>query len=435
MTHVAVVGAGWAGATAALTLARAGVTVTVFEANAVPGGRARAVDKAGRTFDNGQHLLLGAYSRSLALIASLHPDVQCVYQRLPLTLRSAPGTPTALALRAPKLPAPLHLLFAILFAKGLSFNEKFAASAWAARHLGNSTMSQHTTVAELIETQPTRVRQLLWEPLCLAALNTPSERATARVFVEVLRRAFTGDARASDLIIPRVNLTELLPAPALAEVASRGGNVKLATYATSVEFARTNSSVTLRDESRHKFDFVIIATGPQHVPRLLEREPAASAVVELLRRIVYEPITTLYFDFAFAGLGLNEQSPMLMLDGLPGQWLFWRALSNGHWRASVVISADHRLVDETELLRTALSQLKQSYALPIPTWQFVITEKRATYACTPEQTHMLTKLPDHLGRIFFAGDWSVPELPATLEAAVVSGEQAAQQILAMRNHD
>ena len=101
----------------------------------------------------------------------------------------------------------------------------------------------------------------------------------------------------------------------------------------------------------------------------------------------------------------------------------------------MVISADHRLVDETELLRTALSQLKQSYALPAPTWQFAITEKRATYACTPEQTRALTKLPDHLGRIFFAGDWCVPELPATLEAAVVSGERAAQQILAKRNHD
>lgn len=435
MTHVAVVGAGWAGATAALILARAGVAVTVFEANAVPGGRARAVDKAGRTFDNGQHLLLGAYSRSLILIASLHPDVQSAYQRLPLTLRSAPRTPTGLVLRAPKLPAPLHLLFAILCGQGLSISEKYSASAWAARHLGTATISQHTTVADLIETQPARVRKLLWEPLCIAALNTLPDGATARVFVEVLRRAFTGDARASDLIIPRVNLTEMLPAPALAEVACRGGNVKLSTYVTSVESARADASVILRNESRHGFDFVIIASGPQHVPRLLVNEPEAIAVVEVLRRFVYEPITTLFFDFACAGLGLNEQSPMLMLDGMPGQWLFWQALSNGHWRASVVISADHRLVDGPELLTAALSQLKQRYALPAPTWQFAITEKRATYACTPEQTRSLTTLPDHIGRIFFAGDWCVPELPATLEAAVVSGERAAQKILEKIKHD
>ena len=435
MTCVAIVGAGWAGAAAALTLARAGVSVTVFEANAVPGGRARVVDKAGRTFDNGQHLLLGAYSRSVTLIASLHMNTELAYQRLPLMLHSAPGTPTALALTAAKLPAPLHLLFAILAAKGLSLKEKLSASTWAARHLGGAGVGESVTVAELIKTQPPRLRQLLWEPLCVAALNTPPEAATASVFVEVLRRTFTGDARASDLIIPRMNLTALIPAPALAEVASRGGDVKLGTYVTSVEAARTGASVILRDQSRCEFDFVIVATGPQHIPRLLGDEPVATAVVEALQGLAYEPITTLFFDFACAGLGVNEQSPMLMLDGIPGQWLFWQVLRSGHWRASVVISADHRLAGEPELLAAALSQLKQSYALPAPIWQFAITEKRATYACSPDQTRALTRLPDHLGRIFFAGDWCVPELPATLEAAVVSGERAAQRILAKGDHD
>ena len=214
MTRVALIGAGWAGATAALTLARAGVNVTVFEANAVPGGRARTVDKAGRTFDNGQHLLLAAYSRSLAVIASLHPVIDSVYLRLPLTLRSAPRISIALSLTAPDVPAPLHLLIAIVTAKGLSFANKLAAVFWTARHLSGGQIDENATVLNLIAPQPARVRQLLWEPLCVAALNTPPETAAASVFVEVLRRAFTGDAQASDLIIPRVDLTKLLPGPA-----------------------------------------------------------------------------------------------------------------------------------------------------------------------------------------------------------------------------
>ncbi len=64
--RAAVVGAGYAGLAAAISLARAGCAVTLFEANRVPGGRARRVEYRGALLDNGQHVLLGAYRRTLA---------------------------------------------------------------------------------------------------------------------------------------------------------------------------------------------------------------------------------------------------------------------------------------------------------------------------------------------------------------------------------
>jgi predicted NAD/FAD-dependent oxidoreductase len=163
------------------------------------------------------------------------------------------------------------------------------------------------------------------------------------------------------------------------------------------------------------------------VSRLLDRDPVAQTVARVLDALHYEPITTLHFEFAWttptATIG------MLMLDGNPGQWLFWQQLANGQWRASVVISAHHRLQSEDRLVSQALSQLRHSYRLPIPTWQLVITEKRATYACTPKQRRLLATLPKQIGNLHFAGDWCFPELPATLEAAVISGDHAAQRIL------
>ena len=435
MMRVAVIGAGWAGATAALMLARAGIDVTVFEANSVAGGRARVVEKSGRTFDNGQHLLLGAYARSLAIIDSLHAADTRPYLRLPLMLQSAPKAPAALSLIAPNLPAPLHLLVAIVTARGLSILEKFAAASWAARHLRGAAIGAAVTVSQLIERQPIRVRQLLWEPLCIAALNTAPQAASGSVFVEILKRSFTGDARGSDLIIPRVNLTALLPEPALDAVRSRGGDVHQSTYVTSVATTTSGATVQLRDETTHAFDFLVMATGPQHLPRLLAEIPAASMIVESLRTLTYEPITTLYFDFAHGDLGQNDQVPMRMLNGSPGQWVFWHPLPNGHLRACVVISTDHDSRDESSLISATLSQLRQNYSLPTPTWQFVVTEKRATYSCTPHLSRILTDIPKRIGRLFFAGDWCVPELPATLEAAVISGERAAQRIISEGNHD
>ena len=426
MTRVAVIGAGWAGAAAALTLARAGRQVTVFEATKNVGGRARVIDKDGRRFDNGQHLLLGAYERSLALIGSLHSTIDAAILRVPLSLTTAPGAASPLHMRAPNVAAPLHLLLAIATARGLSASDKFATLVWAARHLQGRVIADTATASEIITTQPEPARRLLWEPLCIAALNTLPNVASARVFVEVLRRAFTGDSRASDLIIPRIDLSQLLPQPAIAEVTKRGGKIHLASPVASINQIGTSVRVTVRDDVQ-EFDQVVIATGPQHVSRLLNDEPSTLTVARTLSELKYEPITTLHFEFGW--VTLTVATGMLMLDTNPGQWLFWQRLPNGHWRASVVISAHHRMQSETELTLATLAQLRRSYQLPEPTWRIVVTEKRATYACTPDQTRMLTALPKRVGKLLFAGDWCYPELPATLEAAVISGEHAARLIL------
>ncbi len=430
MIRVAVIGAGWAGAAAALTLARAGAQVFVFEAAKSVGGRARGIEKGARNFDNGQHLLLGAYQRSLSMIVNLHADADSVLLRLPLALNTAPAIMSKLTLRAPCAPAPANLLLAIVTAQGLSLSDKFSTLLWAARHLRTSVplavVTDNATVSEVLATQPEPARRLLWEPLCIAALNTPPEAASARVFVNVLRQAFMGSAGSSDLIIPRVDLSQLLPVPALAEVRRLGGQVMVGLPVMSVCESEDKLLVITRDGAL-KFDRVVIATGPQHVARVLSKDPASQALATALADLKYEPITTLHFEFAWTMP--TAATGMLMLDGDPGQWLFWQRLRDGHWRASVVISAHHRLQPEDELTAQTLVQLHRSYSLPTPTWHLVITEKRATYACTPQQRDLLAGLPKQIGKLYFAGDWCFPELPATLEAAVVSGECAAQRIL------
>lgn len=428
MIRTAVIGAGWAGATAALVLARAGISVTVFEATRVAGGRARKVDHNGRIFDNGQHLLLGAYDRSIAMVDSLHPSGDDVLQRLPLTLCTAPASGIPLRMAAPDLPAPLHLLAAIGSASGLSIADKLKTISWAKRHLGNQSVAPDMTVADLISDQPGAVRHLLWEPLCVAALNTPATTASATVFVAVLRRAFNSHSHASDLLVPRVNLSALLPEPALAEISARGHGVFFSSPVIAVTQADSGVTVTTTAGAQ-TFDRVVIATAPQHIGRLLATEPAATPIERVLSDFDYEPITTLHFEFVCISPGVDTSTPMLMLDGEPGQWLFWQRQVNGHWRASVVISAHHREDNDLDLPSAVLAQLRRGYQLPNPVWFRTVTEKRATYACTPAQTRLLATLPKQIGRLLFAGDWCVPELPATLEAAVISGENAATTII------
>ena len=128
--RVAVIGGGWAGCAAGLSLAQAGINVTLFEAGNILGGRARGVEINGHTLDNGQHILLGAYTQTLKLIAEVNlrhsrsPDAGLL--RLPLVLDQPPD----FSLVCPKLPAPLHLLVGLLAARGLSVYDKLAAARW-----------------------------------------------------------------------------------------------------------------------------------------------------------------------------------------------------------------------------------------------------------------------------------------------------------------
>ena len=129
IASVAVVGGGWAGCAAAVTLARAGFRVALFEKARTLGGRARRVGLNDLTLDNGQHLLIGAYRQTIGAIAAVHGPVRSatLLQRMPLTLMPFAGRRAdALALTAWRAPAPLHLALGILAARGMSWRERLA---------------------------------------------------------------------------------------------------------------------------------------------------------------------------------------------------------------------------------------------------------------------------------------------------------------------
>ncbi|HEX4943579.1 MAG TPA: FAD-dependent oxidoreductase, partial [Usitatibacteraceae bacterium] len=173
--RVAVIGAGYAGIAAAVELARGGAAVTLFDANRTAGGRARRVEYRATSLDNGQHVLLGAYRDTLDLMRTVSVPINAL-RRVPLALHY----PGVLELAAPPLPAPLHLLAALAAARGLSMRERYAAVRFAfAIRRAEAAANEGETVAAFLDrlAQPEPLRRLVWEPLCVASLNTPADRA------------------------------------------------------------------------------------------------------------------------------------------------------------------------------------------------------------------------------------------------------------------
>ena len=164
MTHVAIIGGGYAGMAAAATLAAAGTRVTVFEAARQLGGRARRVDYQEVALDNGLHILIGAYTETLRLIELVNPAHAAALLRLPLDWR----VQGEFHLRAPRLPAPLHLLMGLLRADGLSIAEKLSTVRFlAALRARRYALTQDVSVELLLQqhAQSEKLRRVLWRPL------------------------------------------------------------------------------------------------------------------------------------------------------------------------------------------------------------------------------------------------------------------------------
>lgn len=417
--HVAVIGAGYAGMAAATELAAHGIPVTVFETSRTLGGRARRIEAHGYPLDNGQHILVGAYVELLRLMRLVGADPEALLERLPLTL----VYPGHMRLRAPRLPAPLHLAVALLTASGLPFGARLAAVSFM-RHMKQAgfRLERDTTFSELMarHRQHETVVRFLWEPLCLSALNTPPAEASAQVFLNVLRDSLAASREASDLLIARTDYSALFPEPAERYVLSKGGEVQRGTSIKSISWDPYGFRLE-GDPSGYNYSHVVAAVAPYHLQALAEKLPRVKPTLDAVSRLEYEPILTAYLAYA---------QPISLPESMIGtvgtaHFLFQRSAS----LVTAVTSGrgSHLDLSREEIIARIHEQIEAvAGLLPLPEWSQVIIEKRATFACRPGVERPSSETP--LANFYVCGDYVASDYPATLEAAVRSGVACAQLI-------
>ena len=420
--RVAVIGAGWAGCAAAVEATRLGQQVTVYESARVPGGRARRVDlpwPGGTTvpLDNGQHILIGAYTETLRLMDDVGVNTSTALLRLPLTLQFPDGT----GIVFPRLPTPLDALAGILWARGWSWRDKRsllrAALGW---QLAGFRCAPSLSVAQLCRGLTPSVMATLIEPLCVSALNTPAERASGQVYLRVLRDALFAQSGGSNLLLPRVDLSALLPDAALDWVSQHGGEVRLGHRVQALNLAGSSWRV-----DGVEVDRVILACPPGEAARLVQTSglPCDDWQAQA-HALQFEAITTVYAlspgsRLAQAMLALPAEGP----DGqAPAQFVFDRGQLGGPaGLLALVVSASQG--DSAELTERVLAQGRRQLGLQTLEAVQTITEKRATFACLPGLQRPAALVGPGL---LVCGDYVEGPYPATLEGAVRSGLHVAR---------
>jgi hydroxysqualene dehydroxylase len=445
---VIVIGAGFAGLSAAVRLASAGLKVEVFEQAPRLGGRASAfTDKAtGERVDNGQHVLFGCYRETYAFLRTIGADALAPLQpRLRLPMVDATGR--LVALECPRLPPPLHLPAGLLRWRALTVAERFAALRIGrvlrrARRNGMANVAAEVPASMTVtgwldhHRQPRRVRDWLWHPLTFAALNQAPGIAAAAPFVRVAAQLFGPALDDSAVGLARVPLDEMYADPAVRFIERHGGVVHLKTPVRVVQGGE-GSVAGVHASGEVVPAAHIISSVPWHafgdlwdgdIPAAIEPTARAAALLGS------SPIVTvnLWLD----GPVMNETFAGLV--DAPVLWALDKAAIVGErlsHLAVVTSGADHLVaIDNDEVTRITVEHL--SRAFPVMRSRkvlrsVVVREHRATFSVAtggPRRPDATTGLRG----FYLAGDWTNTGLPATIEGAVISGHAAADLILRNR---
>ncbi len=441
---VVVIGGGFAGLRAAVALADAGVPVTVLESRVGLGGRARSfTDPAsGEVVDNGQHLFLAGYDRTLAFLERLGTRDRLLFQDHLRVGFVEPGGRTAV-LDCPPVPAPWHLFLGMSRLPGFGWRERlgwWALSNSVRRTSGASgTSYRGETVEEWLERmgQGSRSRSRFWNPLAVAVLNEDPSRASVAGLQQVLSRMMFRPRGCSRLGMASVGLSDLYTEQARGIIESRGGRVLLNRPAAGIVFEGGRvTGVTFPDGTRVEAAAVVSAVPPSVLLRLLpEGAREAAGLREILARFHSSPIVSvnLWLDRPVC------EEAFVALLGTRFQWLFNKA---GILRASreeasyisLILSAAHEEVGMSNeaLIQSALEDLRRCFPAAAGAELVraqVVREREATVSLTPEAEALRPGSTTPIRNLFLAGDWTATGLPATIESAVVSGEEAAAAAL------
>jgi uncharacterized protein with NAD-binding domain and iron-sulfur cluster len=479
-----VVGGGLAGITAAVALAQAGAEVTLLEAKPRLGGATMSFTRDGLAIDTGQHVFLRCCTAYRGLLDRLGMAAHAPLQpRFDITVVS----PAKRArMRRRRVPAPFHMLPALLGYPFLSFPERtrISRAALAFKRLDEADpKTDEIRLGDWLAAhgQDDRTRRVLWDLFSISSLNVPGDDASLALAAVVVKTGLLGDAGAADIGVPALSLGELHGAAAARLLARLGASVRLSTKVAAIEqkgdaeflvrlgraapgagapdrpdddaadgdradgrdgggadsggSADASSGSAVDDAEGGEIlvaDAVVLAVPHEQAARLIPHGALPAETVDGWAGLGAAPIVNVHVRYDRKVMDV----PFAAAVDSPVQWVFDRTRISGmHARGddgqylAVSLSAADQYVNMSvaelrEMFVPALAALFPEARTATVTEFFVTRERRATFRQVPGTARLRPKAATALPGLVLAGAWTDTGWPDTMEGAVRSGLNA-----------
>jgi monoamine oxidase len=449
-TRVAIIGGGWAGLACAETLCALSAPafdVTLFEAAPELGGRARGLTwnvspERSLLIDNGQHLAVGAYRETFDLLRRVGAPAWSVQPLLWAGVST--NARLAQSWRIPEASFPLRLLCSVFgqhAPTGWPLAWRWSLATTLLHILGHRWQARGTAIAWLTQLRvPQGLIEHFWRPLTEGALNTELEQASAAVLMRVLKDTLGGDAEAASVMTPPRNLSVDGVDPIAHHLEARQVLIRRGHRVTHITADGELTTMHGNTAARAQYDAIVMAL-PSHAAERLWSDAALPATPASLRwaGLSSRAITTIWIACdTTVSQRLAHLPAWFMLNPQPDLPHIAQVVVQRAGALALVVSAREFPAIEgslrEQLAQPLAAQIRAQLDIDITSLpQKWITEKSATWACTPDapmptrsETNGLTGLP----RIFRAADDLEAGYPATIESAVRSGRRTAQTIIA-----
>lgn len=442
MKKVLLIGGGLAGLSAAAYLTKNKFDVTLLEASPKLGGRVYSFfdEKTNTEIDNGQHILMGCYADTIALLKMtdayqyFHIAAEGKNQnRLVINYLDRDGK--EFKLQSSDLPYPFNLLYALLSFKAFTVKEKLSMIKFFIKiKFIDSEKLWNLNVKQWLmnENQSDSVIKTFWEIISIGALNTSTEKASAKIFCDILKEIFWKDKTSSLIILPSLPLSKSFIEPIYNYLIQNNCKVQSSEKCVSFEVSnnRIEKVITVSADSSKQnvydeFDFVISAVPFFALEKLLDRNYLA-AQPELNYSSILNIHLWLTKDAAEKFNFINKE--FYAFNNSELHWLFNKQT---HW--NIVISNADKFMEmpKGEIFSFVLDELRNFISITqndISDYK-IIKEKRATFVPDEKTLRNRPSAETRIDNLFLAGDWIETKLPATIESAVKSGRLAAEKII------
>jgi squalene-associated FAD-dependent desaturase len=446
--HVAVIGGGLAGITAAIALAETGTRVTLLESRPRLGGATSSFSRGGLTVDNGQHVFLRCCTAYRGLLARLGMTGSVTLQdRFEVTVLRPGGRAR---LRRTALPGPLHMGQALAGYRHLSYAERLAVvpAALAMTRLDPASPGldgQRLGDWLAAHGQGEHARRVLWDLFTVSSLNVSGDDANLALAATVVKTALLSARDAADIGIPAVPLGDLHGQAAASLLGRLRARVRLGAKAAAVE-ALPSGGFLVRLASRGtaepnggeviRADGVVLAVPPEIAACLLPAGAGPAGLTEpgpgQWLQIATSPIVNVHVVYDRRVTRL----PFAAAVDSPVQWVFDRTgpsgLREGQYLAISLSAADAYADVPAARLREqflpALAELFPAAAAARVVDCFITRERRATMRQVPGLARLRPGAATGPPGLVLAGAWTDTGWPDTMEGAVRSGLNAVREL-------